>query len=99
MSAKESVFELIEINQCDDNYQPLGIFKTLAEAVELVEAEGHGICLNDPEDWASVEIKERTFGMSDNGKTVWRRVWERNFDAEDFPKQWEIRITETNPKP
>lgn len=91
--ANGSVFELIELQQCEDNYYPLGIFMTLADAVAVVEEKGVGVC-NDPEEWAGVEIKERKIGLSDNGKTVWKRSWERNYGDEDVAgdetERWKV---------
>jgi len=93
-----SVFEIIEINQCDDNYQPLGIFTTLADAIAVVEENGQEICINAPEDWAGVEIKERIIGISDNGRTVWKRSWERIFedDADSIKARWRVYEKPTN---
>jgi hypothetical protein len=90
-----SVFELIEINQCDDNYQPLGIFMTLEEAVAVVEEHGFSICLNDPDEWAGVEIKERKIGLSDNGKTVWKRSWLRDWTDEGDGEWKQIEPAQT----
>ncbi len=87
--ARAEVFELIEINQCDDNYQPLGLFLTMEDAIAVVEENGVGICLNDPEEWAGVEIHKRSIGLSDNGKTVWKRSWERDF-SDDATERWKI---------
>ena len=83
-----SVFELIELQQCDDNYFPLGIFLSLADAVAAVEENGVGIC-NDPEEWAGVEIKERKLGLSDNGRTVWERSWERDW-SDEATERWKL---------
>lgn len=93
-----SVFEIIEINQCNDNYQPLGIFTTLADAIAVVEENGQEICINAPEDWAGVEIKERIIGISDNGRTVWKRSWERIFedDADSIKARWRVYEKPTN---
>ncbi len=89
-----SVFELVEILQCEDQYYPLGLFLTLADAVAVVEYNGVGVCTMDPEEWAGVEIRERKIGLSSNGKTVWTRSWERNFadedDAADEVERWKV---------
>ena len=85
-----SVFELIERQQCEDQYFPLGIFRTLEEAISVVNKYGVNIC-NDPDEWAGVEINERKFGLSDNGKTVWKRSWKRDF-SEDAKEQWKVIV-------
>ena len=86
-----SVFELIERQQCEDQYFPLGIFRTLEEAVAVVEKYGVNICNNDPDEWAGVEINERKFGLSDNGKTVWKRSWERDW-SDDAKDKWKVIV-------
>lgn len=87
--APSSVFELIERQQCEDQYFPIGIFRTLEEAIAVVEKHGVNICNNDPDEWAGVEINERKFGLSDNGKTVWKRSWERDF-SDEATERWKI---------
>ena len=84
-----SVYELIERQHCEDQYYPLGIFRTLDEAIAVVEKYGVGICNNDPDEWAGVEIKQRKFGLSDNGKTVWERSWERDW-SDDAKDRWKV---------
>lgn len=83
------MFELIEHQQCDDLYYPLGIFLALADAIAVVEKHGVGICTNDPDEWAGVEIKERRIGLSSNGRTVWKRSWERDW-SENATERWKV---------
>jgi hypothetical protein len=89
-AAPGSVFELIELQQCEDNYYPLGIFLTLADAVAMVEKHGVGVCNNDPDEWAGVEIKQRRIGLSDNGRTVWKRSWERDWSDDNANDKWKV---------
>jgi len=87
----ESVFELVELLQCDDNYFPLGIYPTLADAIAEVDKHGAYLCDNaqDGQDWAGVEIRKRKFGRTDIGVKVWSRSWKYDFEREHGDR-WQV---------
>jgi hypothetical protein len=79
----------------EENYFTLGLFETLAEAVDAVEK-----CA-EPSDFGSdgqhddlfiVEIRERRIGWCGNGKAVYFQQWEQKYNEETDDYEWKITM-------
>ena len=87
----ESVFEIID-KTSDEMYFPLGIFKTLDEAKSKLEnwPKDERISeFSDGEEYEKIEINERKFGWTENGKTVFTLERHEVYNDDDDEYYWE----------
>lgn len=79
-----SIFELVDCTN-DETYYPIGLYLDLAEAIRDA-THGDSPPSDDAEDYAELEIRERTIGFcgwGNNGKKVATIKWRQELDEED----------------
>lgn len=83
----DKVYELIDESD-DESYYTMGLFASLAEAIEAADPDA----VEDRDmDFITLAVRERTLGYggwSRRGKCVWRAIWERDYDFDS--REWRL---------
>lgn len=90
--ATGSVFEVVDATD-DEQYFPVGIFATLAEAEKELAACKDPSDVGTPldyDDFFAVEIRERKLGWHDHWTVAKRVEWKQTYDEAADEYRWEI---------
>lgn len=87
-----SVFEVIDYSN-DEIYFSLGVFLTLEDAKYEINQDDPLEISNDKdlEDFVVYVIRERKIGMSGEGREVYRREWEQEYDEATDESKWVVK--------
>jgi hypothetical protein len=91
----EYIFEVVDVSN-EESYFAIGVFLSLQEAVEAIEAkpEPWGLCESAmySGDYACIEIRRRKMGIDplNNGDVVWKRAWNNIYDEDADDNDWRI---------
>jgi hypothetical protein len=72
-------------------YYPIGVFTSLAEAIQVVEGKAEPWTLSDQADYndfCRLEVRERKLGLSERGKCVKQWEWTREYNDADDATAW-----------
>ena len=87
-----SVFELVDATS-EETWYPLGLWATLDEAMRALasckDPDDFGSPC-DSEDYFAVEIRERRYGWTDQGKTIFTQKWRQKYDETEDEYVWEV---------
>ncbi len=85
----EHVYEIVDATS-DEQYWPLGIFPTLAEATAALSG-----CREPPsdnaEEFCRIEVRERAVGWGDLGKCVHVQEWVSYYDELADEWKWKLK--------
>jgi hypothetical protein len=91
MSAESpgSVFEVVDISN-DEHYWPLGVFPSLHAALCALDGmDPDGLPIErSSEDYCRIEIRERAYGWSEEGRRVAVIEWDKKYNEADKVCGW-----------
>jgi hypothetical protein len=91
----EYIFEIVDVSN-EESYFAIGVFPSLQEAVEAIEAKPEPWELCEAAmysgDYACMEIRRRKMGIDplNNGEVVWKRAWNNVYDEDADDNDWRI---------
>lgn len=95
-----TIFEAVDATS-DEQYFTVGLWPTLAEAVEVFEKRGNNPIGEHSDDVVKVEIRERKVGkmdLSETGKVVAKFVWLKDYREADDSYEWRRETVLTDGK-